>query len=392
MRLSDDEFLNDNLVGFLLRHAEHDLERLHPEFTGKVHFFNTYFYASLTNTVKGTKGFNYEAVSRWTRNVDIFAYDYVVVPINENLHWYFAVICNLPHLPKRPYQPDTDEEIEIPQKRTPSTRRSTARTEATTSPEKEGEKDTRTSFASMSLRDTEPDTAAGKVPSNIAPTLIDGDDNSAEWPDNDENSVRGPEAVTSPLRNSGLVAGSKAAKEYADSESTPTKPSEKVDPREPRIITFDSMGSSHPQTAKNLRKYLEAESLDKRSMIVDGKSLKCMTAKTIPLQPNFSDCGLYVWEYLKFFAQDPYDFILKIIQKSMTASDWPILDSSTMRRELLDLITRLHKEQEGEGPVKGKDEKNPPDVVETKSKKDRSPVPALPLPSDKDPLLPTVID
>ena len=32
-------------------------------------------------------------VKSWTRTVNIFEKDFLVVPINENLHWYLAIIC-----------------------------------------------------------------------------------------------------------------------------------------------------------------------------------------------------------------------------------------------------------------------------------------------------------
>ena len=32
-------------------------------------------------------------MKRWTRRVNIFEKDFVVVPINENYHWYLCIIC-----------------------------------------------------------------------------------------------------------------------------------------------------------------------------------------------------------------------------------------------------------------------------------------------------------
>lgn len=36
----------------------------------------------------------YELVKTWTRKINIFEKDFVVIPINENLHWYLAIICH----------------------------------------------------------------------------------------------------------------------------------------------------------------------------------------------------------------------------------------------------------------------------------------------------------
>lgn len=97
-RLDEDEFLNDNLIGFFLRYLEHHLEQTKPGLASKVYFYNSYFFERLVRTSKKRNGINYESVQKWTRNIDIFSRDYVVVPVNESLHWYVAIICNLPRL------------------------------------------------------------------------------------------------------------------------------------------------------------------------------------------------------------------------------------------------------------------------------------------------------
>lgn len=46
----------------------------------KVHFFNSFFYDKLR-----TKG--YDGVKRWTKNVDIFQKDLLLIPIHLEVHW-----------------------------------------------------------------------------------------------------------------------------------------------------------------------------------------------------------------------------------------------------------------------------------------------------------------
>lgn len=104
-RLDDGEFLNDNLISFCLR----QLEESHPELKGQVHMFNTFFYTALS-TKQGRKAFNYDAVKRWTKNIDIFTYPFVVIPVNANLHWFVTVICNLDKLPRRLAGDEVDDE------------------------------------------------------------------------------------------------------------------------------------------------------------------------------------------------------------------------------------------------------------------------------------------
>ncbi|KAF9986982.1 hypothetical protein BGZ65_005489 [Modicella reniformis] len=93
-RLDDGEFLNDTLIEFGLRYALLNAETKNPSLAGQVHIFNTFFYQRLV--AKPAKGVSnpYEAIKNWTAKVDIFSKKYVIVPINENLHWYLAIITN----------------------------------------------------------------------------------------------------------------------------------------------------------------------------------------------------------------------------------------------------------------------------------------------------------
>lgn len=35
----------------------------------------------------------HRAVANWTRRSDIFTKDYIIIPINENLHWFLGLVC-----------------------------------------------------------------------------------------------------------------------------------------------------------------------------------------------------------------------------------------------------------------------------------------------------------
>ena len=84
-RLDEGEYLNDNLIAFYLRYLQDKSETDRPDVTKRVFFMNTFFYPRLTKG-KGRKNIDYDAVKRWTSKVNIFDYDYVVVPVNENAH------------------------------------------------------------------------------------------------------------------------------------------------------------------------------------------------------------------------------------------------------------------------------------------------------------------
>jgi Ulp1 family protease len=320
-RLDDDEFLNDNLIGFYLRYLEHYLEKERPEIAKKVYFFNSYFYERLTQTQKGTKGINYAAVQKWTRTVDIFSRDFVVVPVNENLHWYVAIICNLPNL-RRKLADDDDEDDEVESIATSETIRATNGEPSGTGeiPQEQVEEpdgETRSSMAGLSLGDE------GKVrPANDDRPIITSD----VKPQSSPKQKKGPGRRKSARRS--LI---------------------KIDPNKPVVITLDSLGLSRTVTRTTLKDYIVEEGKAKRSLDLERGALEGVTAKGIPTQENYSDCGLFLCAYMEKFVLNPYQFVHDILQRDMDdGKDWPMMRSDELRSRLRNVIMELHRQQEEE--------------------------------------------
>ncbi|KAL1886093.1 hypothetical protein Plec18167_000019 [Paecilomyces lecythidis] len=369
-RLRDGEFLNDNLVGFYLRFLEHHLERTSPETAKKIYFFNSYFFETLTNLPRGKRGINYEGVQKWTRNIDIFSHDYVIVPINESAHWYVAIICNLPSL-HRPQEdsppqverfpddivstrPKTEECSEVPE--TPP---AVAEDGSVNNPktvdevhsDSGKEEKTRQSLASMTLSDNgeAPSPTEEKVQSRAAQEADD------DWPEGEENPTSSPLKFTTPgaypdepepKKELESMSWKQAAEKGKKQKKKPAR-LPKYDPRQPVIITFDSLDLPRSPTVRCLREYLYEEGKSKRGIEVDVKAIKGMTAREIPLQPNFSDCGLYLLAYMEKFIQDPDTFVTRLLQRDMkTETDWPSLKSGLLRRRLRKFLDDLYEEQE----------------------------------------------
>ncbi|KAK2807149.1 hypothetical protein FQN51_004763 [Onygenales sp. PD_10] len=362
-RLGDGEFLNDNLIGFYIRFLEHHLERNRPDVAKRVYFFNSYFFASLTNTPRGKKGINYQAVEKWTRNVDIFSYDYIVVPINENAHWYMAIICNLPSLTAKDEdaedaKPKTQEGADdtFPKKATddagnpvigPPEENKPVEEAANTinehSPKAGKDKILQASFNSLSLSDKGSEKRVPETP----PKESECDE--SDWPDAGENGPTKPGVVedvtnATPLPEPPMSLRSGKPRTPTDPRRTPHGP--RYNLKQPIVITFDSLGLPRPPTVRILRQYLEEEAKSKRAFTLDPRKLMGMTAKQIPQQPNFSDCGLYLLAYLEKFVRDPDLFINKVLQKEMNGGDWPKMESRVLRRRLRTFLHKLHDEEE----------------------------------------------
>ncbi|RDA95836.1 hypothetical protein CP533_5089 [Ophiocordyceps camponoti-saundersi (nom. inval.)] len=133
-RLDEGEFLNDNLISFYLRYLEINLEKEQPGLREKVYIFSTFFFEKLRST---RSHINYDGVKTWTAKFDLFSYDYIIVPVNENAHWYLAIICNVPNaINGIPGQGDV-EVIELPEEPVASSVTSTCTTTVTAKPSDE---------------------------------------------------------------------------------------------------------------------------------------------------------------------------------------------------------------------------------------------------------------
>lgn len=70
-----------------------------PKLQDKIHVFSSFFYRrlssaklSLTPSNDGTKT-GFDLIKSWTRKVNLFEKDFLIVPICENLHWFLSIIC-----------------------------------------------------------------------------------------------------------------------------------------------------------------------------------------------------------------------------------------------------------------------------------------------------------
>ena len=386
IRLDEGEFFNDNLISFYLRFLENKLEREHPDIARKIYWFNSFFFEALTKSTKG-KRCNYDAVRKWTRSTDIFTYDYLIIPINEQAHWYLAIIYNLPALNRMPdvsarSTPDSsavNARCESPGKEAVADRTLVERIleDATLSSSPDAgsetyEEGTRESLAGLSLngiKQVPEQTAKGQRSPSSRKDIYDVESESeAQLHREDklyaeatsdlgldsgpikqaENDRIETDTATQP---SGLVlaksANSLKSNKKARRKSIP--PVRALDPNKPAIIIIDSLGSSHPSTTRCLKDYLHDEAKDKRGgMRWEDNEIKGMTASKIPLQTNFCDCGVYLLGYIEKFILDPKAFVERILSRSdfSQKSDFPRLVAPEMRSEIRELLFELHNEQE----------------------------------------------
>ncbi|XP_043659273.1 ubiquitin-like-specific protease 2 [Drosophila teissieri] len=97
MCLSSGTYLNDVIIDFYLCWLKNNII---PEGQReRTHIFSIFFHkrlntVTLPNKVRQTAAQKrHKVVQRWTRTVNIFDKDFIIIPFNDQAHWILAIIC-----------------------------------------------------------------------------------------------------------------------------------------------------------------------------------------------------------------------------------------------------------------------------------------------------------
>ncbi|NXK30451.1 SENP7 protease, partial [Piprites chloris] len=289
------EFLNDVIIDFYLKYLL--LEKAPKRLADRTHIFSSFFYKCLTRTEKNSEGDvkvsvaqrRHRRVRTWTRHINIFSKDYIFVPVNEESHWYIAVIC-FPWLEEAVYE-------ECPPQNSLSHQ----------SP----------------LRSESENTRAGSV------------------------FFKGEEEM-----DSSRILFSKGGNEIAAAASVLDSAISKIFLsnskrqicKRPCILILDSLKAGSVQkTVQVLREYLEMEWEAKRKTHREfSKSTMIYLCPRVPKQDNSSDCGVYLLQYVESFFQNP----IVNFEEPLHLENWfPRQLIRSKREEIRDLILQLHFQQ-----------------------------------------------
>ncbi|KAL9968511.1 hypothetical protein ACROYT_G020612 [Oculina patagonica] len=254
--LDSGEFLNDVIIDFYLKYVF--FEKLKPEDRARTHILSSFFYKRLTqrknnnnDTFTSTPDRMHSQVRTWTKNVDIFEKDFVIVPINESSHWYLAVICFAGHEnPTYVNEINDDDETDNKNEATD--------TETGTEEEREhGDDDDDFEFSPLAALRKKPTTRNSRK--SLSKQIVKSQPCILVF-----DSLGGSRArCMFNLRNYLKCEWRERKKEPAT-----------------RIFDKDTIKGSHPK---------------------------------VPQQDNFCDCGVYVLQYMESFFEDPItDFSLPI--------------------------------------------------------------------------------
>ncbi|XP_071597632.1 sentrin-specific protease 6 isoform X10 [Heliangelus exortis] len=347
-------------------------------------------------------------VKTWTRHVDIFEKDFIFVPLNEAAHWFLAVIC-FPGLEKPKYEPNPHyhETATAQLKSSSSDGESNTPSplpnelDAQNSPSKSAAKKMLTKKYNTALIDPNTETedsessccrrspCRGKsafkklnqMDSDVEePNTVESACHKPDHRTLDENGIQGEFTTTSQSLD-GLhkirlhysedsADGSKLTEDelidFSEDQDTQEDSSDDgglVDDncnsemgqwhlrpticKQPCILLMDSLrGPSRSNVVKTLREYLEVEwevrKGNKRSF---SKDVMKGSNPKVPQQNNFSDCGVYILQYVESFFENP----ILSFELPMNLTDWfPRPRMKTKREEIRQIILKLQEQQNKE--------------------------------------------
>ncbi|XP_065537469.1 sentrin-specific protease 6 isoform X1 [Lathamus discolor] len=347
-------------------------------------------------------------VKTWTRHVDIFEKDFIFVPLNEAAHWFLAVIC-FPGLEKPKYEPNPHyHENAATQLKSPSSDRESNtpsplpnELDAQNSPSKSTAKKMLTKKFNTALIDPSTETedsessccrrspcrgkSAFKKISQIdsdveEPNTVESTCHKLDHRTLDANGIQG-EFTTASQSMDGLhkirlnysedsADGSKLNEdelidfsEDQDNQEDSSDDGGLLDDncnsemgqwhlkpticKQPCILLMDSLrGPSRSNVVKILREYLEVEwevrKGNKRSF---SKDVMKGSNPKVPQQNNFSDCGVYILQYVESFFENP----ILSFELPMNLTDWfPRPRMKTKREEIRKIILKLQEQQNKE--------------------------------------------
>jgi sentrin-specific protease 7 len=286
-----------------------------------------------------------------------------ITNFHHRYHWYLAIICNVSKIERKPMLENFDEDLS----KTHGTSRDGSVTLVTTNETEDMTAPPLNSSPkpSVGTQDTLNEHSGDDVYlfEEDPLSLVDPEETGAkvhlEPKTNQERSVtQSPQAESVDVAHATANAKRVLPSIFSHTPISPTKievrrkPAQpKRDPNQPVILILDSLsGGARSGTVRALKDWLTAEGEAKRGMKVEIREKGYYPkASQIPMQGNYTDCGVYLLGYVEKFFQNPDGFKNKLLTGSMSAEeDWPELKPEDMRTKMREIILDLHDQQEQE--------------------------------------------
>eukprot|EP00055_Hartaetosiga_balthica_P017441 m.117059 g.117059 ORF g.117059 m.117059 type:complete len:885 (-) comp9317_c0_seq3:935-3589(-) len=335
-RLKGEEFFDDSLLSYKLKKLSKKFNNEHDG-GALLHVFPTHFFNKLEKD-------GFESVKRWTKRVDLTKMKYLVIPINEALHWKMFIVCNpfpklsqttvkveTPNIKKKDEEDEEEEDEELPCRRKNS---DSVEEQDQAIVANDGVVDAKISPHPKAVRKR-------KKNGHVQTTSKLNESNEAD--DEMDEELKEEEIAVQNESQLPLSSSSSSSSTSATPHKTclvETVKNACVD-EEAIILIFDSIRSQPiprdkaPQIVKNyLRAYFCANVLHKQTGDLSilrkklDKHLQNMRSEVVkaPQQTNSFDCGVYLLAFLDnfLFPRNPSSRLSLMWQALENAKNWNV--------------------------------------------------------------------
>ncbi|CAH1394127.1 unnamed protein product [Nezara viridula] len=292
------------------------LNVLSEEDRNRTHIFSSFFYKRLTmcpprqsenqeNQKLSPAEKRHARVKSWTKSVDIFSKDFIIMPINKRSHWFLGIIC-FPGLSGPVRMSDNQAVPNVIRKKTD---------------------------ASVLVGGLTPAKIYGST-MNLEPNESDRDEAEADDDDMEPNTTDEESGKDEDLMD-------EAAPRVNSKTKPPSKPI-----KQPSILIFDSLAwTNRSRVCATLREYLKIEwKVGHKENLRDfSKDVFKGAVPKVPQQTNYIDCGVYVLQYVEAFFKSPitdYRMPIRSIKEWFTTEE-----VNRKRYDIMQLLLSLMKEQ-----------------------------------------------
>lgn len=355
--LYNGNWINDTLVDFFLNYyLKLAREKKIPK-TNNIEILNSFFFTCLSRPIEDDN--YYRNVKSWFKmNDTLFDKDFVIIPIMQDLHWYFVVITDLKSLKRKHTTALLKEEgKQITEKE--------ERKHLTEIPSNEGKYDD-----PLKSEGNENDTSIHEegsfVPDSnpeIQSTYQDSEKNETE----DTQSQAGEETFDSVKQSeetnfnpdTSSLLSALLSDDNDDSKNdcvvSPAKSTSEKTVGVAHICILDSLKRNHEKAVGYLKSFIISYAADKYNFVVKSSEI-AKNVCLVPQQKNFNDCGLHLVFNVETMLADPLNFSKVILKRSRNRrniykarkENELIFNSKkrlTLREDLRELLLNLLKKQ-----------------------------------------------
>lgn len=310
--LYNGNWVNDTIVDFFLKYYFTQATKSGKLNNLKIEVLNSFFYKKLLMDIDEENQNYYNNVKNWFKNNDnLFNQDFVIIPIMEDMHWFFVIITNLPKLKSKALKSEFNN--------------------------------------SHDNNNTNTD---GSIIINSQINMnndLNSPSSSLPSPKNDDSSSTNTNNETTPKKKLGRPSKNSMSKPQLPIKNSVSNKLSDEDyiknyDENSKIYILDSLKKAHPGIYEPLRGFLRGYAKEKYNVDIPSDQIYKASCP-IPQQGNFNDCGLHVvYNAAKLFWHP--DLFKSLLIKPTVGLRKQLFKESerrTLRKDLRDLLLGLLK-------------------------------------------------